>query len=490
MQESPLHPARPASSASSGRGTAAALPAGGFRAKTTWGLLVSLAFLGQSLAATLPPIELAWNKNPERNIAGYELRYGTTPGEYPEKINAGKDTRVTVKGLKEGVTYYFVVVARNKAGRTSPKSEVVTYRRNAPAPPPPTGRIITPANDLTITTGDSVDFTAKASDPNDKTPLTYRWDFGEGSGIPDARSQDPGSRTFHQPGTYKVTFTVTNARGKDDPTPATRIITVMDPVYTVIPRSGWKLKYVDSQEAVGYAATSAFDGNPGTFWHTKFTNVALTKKPHEIQIDMGSNRLVSGFQYLPRQDGFNIGNVARYKFYVSKDGKKWGKPVATGTFQNTTVQKQVHFKSKQGRYVRLQSLTEANGNTDTNVAELEVLQIQKNKVKKKSSPVAKGAKSSPSFAATALAGLHSPAPLAPPLATTEVIDGRKYLALTVTRSSAVKPVIEVSSDLLTWFSGPSHTTVLIDNDRLLKVRDNTPLTADRKRHIRVKPQPR
>jgi Protein of unknown function (DUF642) len=72
---------------------------------------------------------------------------------------------------------------------------------------------------------------------------------------------------------------------------------------------------------------------------------------------------------------------------------------------------------------------------------------------------------------------------------TEIVDGAKYLVLTVTKPAFpadVKQTVEVSSDLIDWFSGENHTTVLIDNAGILKVRDNTPLDGQGKRYIRLR----
>lgn len=69
---------------------------------------------------------------------------------------------------------------------------------------------------------------------------------------------------------------------------------------------------------------------------------------------------------------------------------------------------------------------------------------------------------------------------------TEVIDGRKYLALTVTKSAGTAQVVEVSSNLLDWYSGKNHTTVLVDDATTLKVRDNTPTTTGARRYIQLK----
>ena len=141
---------------------------------------------------------------------------------------------------------------------------------------------------------------------------------------------------------------------------------------SVLLRTGWSLLYVDSQETNGYPATNAFDGSSSTFWSTAFT-AGATPPPHEIQIDLGTTYSISGFHYLPRQDNYLIGNIGQYEFYVSTDGINWGTPVATGTFANNKTEKEVLITAGNARYVRLRCITEANGNQDCVVAELNVL---------------------------------------------------------------------------------------------------------------------
>ena len=84
-------------------------------------------------------------------------------------------------------------------------------------------------------------------------------------------------------------------------------------------------------------------------------------------------------------------------------------------------------------------------------------------------------KSSASTQATSLTGV-------------EVMNGQKFLTLTVGKSagSSITPVIEVSPNLLDWYSGSKHTTIITSDDSVLKVRDNTPVTPESKRYIRVK----
>ncbi len=78
---------------------------------------------------------------------------------------------------------------------------------------------------------------------------------------------------------------------------------------------------------------------------------------------------------------------------------------------------------------------------------------------------------------------------APAVVALEVIDGKKYLSLTVTKppgTGGLVRTVEVSSNLLDWYSGKRHTTVLLNDATTLKVRDNTPTSPGAKRYIHVK----
>ncbi len=69
----------------------------------------------------------------------------------------------------------------------------------------------------------------------------------------------------------------------------------------------------------------------------------------------------------------------------------------------------------------------------------------------------------------------------------DVIDGKKYLTLTIDKTAGVPAgTVQVSSDLVEWLSGKKHTTILVDDATTLKIRDNTPVTGGVKRYIRLK----
>lgn len=175
--------------------------------------------------------------------------------------------------------------------------------------------------------------------------------------------------------TYYFVVNATNQAGQQSAPSAE--VSYQPPVTTVgagsvIPHSGWSLRYVDSAETNSYPAANAFDGNSSTFWHSNFTSPTATLLPHEIQIDMGVAHPVQGFHYLPRQDNYTSGTVLQYEFYTSVDGVTWGAPAASGVFANSKAEKESLCTSRNARYVRFKVLTAVD--SVCAVAELNVLQ--------------------------------------------------------------------------------------------------------------------
>jgi len=86
------------------------------------------------MTAAAASVNLKWNANPEDDISGYRVRYGTSPGDHPQSVDTGSAIRVTVPGLVEGTTYYFVVTAISTSGQESEESDEISYQ--VPGPPP------------------------------------------------------------------------------------------------------------------------------------------------------------------------------------------------------------------------------------------------------------------------------------------------------------------------------------------------------------------
>ena len=123
-----------------------------------------LACLCQSApAATLPPVVLAWNQNPEPDIVGYEVKYGTVSGVHGTTVSSGLNTSVSVSALTEGETYYFVLIAINKDGLKSGTVEI-SYTGVLPASnQAPQSTISAPSADVRIAEGDVVYFAGDGS---------------------------------------------------------------------------------------------------------------------------------------------------------------------------------------------------------------------------------------------------------------------------------------------------------------------------------------
>ncbi|MBN2473778.1 MAG: discoidin domain-containing protein [Pirellulales bacterium] len=122
----------------------------------------------------------------------------------------------------------------------------------------------------------------------------------------------------------------------------------------------------------GYEAGLAIDGNPQTLWHTAW-QPQPSPHPHQLVLDLGTPVALAGITYLPRQDMAN-GRIAQYEIYTSPDGKKWGKPIAAGTWPDSPQRQTVRFdRAVAGRLVKLVAHSEINGNPWAAVAELDVV---------------------------------------------------------------------------------------------------------------------
>ncbi len=227
----------------------------------------------------------------------------------------------------------------------------------------PNGTINTPSSNLTISAGSSLSFSGTFTDSNGDSASAYLWDFGDPT-IPDSTEEDPGSVVFPNPGTYTVTYTVTDSFGLADPYPAS--VTVKVGANTTLPRANWSIKYVNSEEVnqANRVAENVLDGNTSTIWQTQFTDVG---RPHEIQLDLGSAYRLDAFRYLPPG---GTGRILSYHIYVSPDGVEWGAPVAIGSFVNSSAEQRVAFPPKTGQFVRLVALTTVNNNPTAAMAEV------------------------------------------------------------------------------------------------------------------------
>ena len=134
-----------------------------------------------------------------------------------------------------------------------------------------------------------------------------------------------------------------------------------------IAKSKWKMagEFEDVERA-----ELMFDGDPQTTWTLR------NQPPVDFVIDLGENIEIAGFNYLPDQGRWNPGIIFNYQFYISKDGRTWGKPVSEGEFsniKNSPIWQKKEFASKKGRFIKLRALTAAEENGRVGIAEFDII---------------------------------------------------------------------------------------------------------------------
>ncbi|MBV8901040.1 MAG: fibronectin type III domain-containing protein, partial [Verrucomicrobia bacterium] len=99
---------------------------------------VTAAFLAglPATAQTAQSVSLVWDANPESDVAGYRVHYGTSSGNYSQSVDVGNVTATTISNLAAGQTYYFVTTDYNTAGLESLPSNEVAYTVPTATPTP------------------------------------------------------------------------------------------------------------------------------------------------------------------------------------------------------------------------------------------------------------------------------------------------------------------------------------------------------------------
>ena len=85
-----------------------------------------------------------------------------------------------------------------------------------------------------------------------------------------------------------------------------------------VSREHWKIRYADSEEtrSGNRTADKIFDLQESTFWHTGYSSAVKHKFPHQIVINLGEDKVVTGFSYLPRAEAGKTGMIKDYRVYL------------------------------------------------------------------------------------------------------------------------------------------------------------------------------
>ncbi|MGH7980423.1 MAG: discoidin domain-containing protein, partial [Limisphaerales bacterium] len=129
-----------------------------------------------------------------------------------------------------------------------------------------------------------------------------------------------------------------------------------------------------SSQQDGYEARKAIDGDPQTFWHSRWDDPAPTF-PHGLVVQFKTSEELTGFTALPRQDGNHNGWIKGFAFYASNDGAHWGEPVFQGRFSDDAKLKTIHFSSPvTAKFVKLVALSGYARGPWASLAEFNIIQ--------------------------------------------------------------------------------------------------------------------
>ena len=188
----------------------------------------------------------------------------------------------------------------------------------------PVARIDDPVGDVSIASGDAVSFAGTAYD-TDGDAFSTMWTFPSCATPSTSFVEDPGPVVFNcDPWVYTADMLACDGAlcGMDS-----RTVTIpADSACAPLSQAGWTIADVSTQELDApdpSPAAAAIDGDPNTYWHTKWYNQSPDPPhPHWITIDLGSDHNVCSLEYLPRQIGTN-GMIRDYVIEVSRDGVDW-----------------------------------------------------------------------------------------------------------------------------------------------------------------------
>ena len=97
--------------------------------------IAAIFFIATGAYAALGSVDLGWAENPEQDVMGYKVYFGTASGVYGESDDVSQTT-ASISDLTVGVRYYFAVTAYDLSGLESDYSQEVSTI--VPPPPSPT----------------------------------------------------------------------------------------------------------------------------------------------------------------------------------------------------------------------------------------------------------------------------------------------------------------------------------------------------------------
>jgi beta-galactosidase len=135
--------------------------------------------------------------------------------------------------------------------------------------------------------------------------------------------------------------------------------------------ANWAVVAASSFEPGEGEPAHAVDGDPDTFWHSRWSGDAANP-PHFLVIDFTRQLNVATITYTARKENAN-GHVRDYEIYLSDNSRDWDRPAAKGRFRRDAEEETIRLPEPvKARYHKFVALSEQAGQPFASVAELDV----------------------------------------------------------------------------------------------------------------------
>lgn len=123
---------------------------------------------------------------------------------------------------------------------------------------------------------------------------------------------------------------------------------------------------------------SLIDGNINSFWHTPYSLAINPNYPHWIILDLGKERIFSGFEMIRRHNN-TTGGFKTFTVEYSKDKVTWTVLKKDLTFNSADVPaafQRYNFDATNTRYIRINITAPMGSTPSTHLAEINVFEMR------------------------------------------------------------------------------------------------------------------
>jgi len=332
-------------------------------------LVLSFLLILMISAASAASVKLAWDQNPESDLAGYRVYYGTKSRNYSQHVEVGKSTTCMITDLAPGTTYYFAATACDISNVESDYSQEVAYQTPVEGNEKPSSPIV-PEGPSAGQANSSYAYRTMAVDPEDDA-LEYRFDWGDGSLSAWGSAQQ--SHQWAAAGSYCARAIARDSFGAQSGWSACRSVAITNPAsYSSSAGGGSPARLIrvsasSQSQGTGQTAAKAVDGVisgwPGDY--TKEWATAGEKSGAWIKLEWDRARLVDRVVLYDRPNANDHITGARLSF---SDGSV----VTTGALDNGGGGTEVRFPARMTERLTLTVLSVGSSTYNIGLSEIEV----------------------------------------------------------------------------------------------------------------------